>query len=591
MSFPGDKKLLYLHSNESSLSTIQFQRLPTQVSSVGFNTLKSQTTGSSLNLIVTTAGTIKSNSLTKLFTRNKSHVNSEDDFNAPVNSENLSIKSNEEEPSNITHRTSSLFKVLRMLRAKLKFGNKAARPDLTIQTSGHHTLKVPKKLLSSASSEDFGNKKIVPSPITRGLFHRQHNSTRSESQQSGIEEAVARHLYPKQRAAVGLSSQSSNSYISDVNIAVNFNFTNPDFMAKDENDAADNLTFLDFHRIYMTSADHFISAKSHKSEMERSDSEERFNPASPTAQANQEISKMLDGLYEKISPLCQITIRKPSFGEAAHPRLSVTLEQASNYVNEMIHNAPPGSYQSHDLERRESTGEDDRRSLGLSNEPHSKNNAQEEFVDLRQKEHGRNILQFFERCFASIVEDLNSAYDSNTASLEVENLHPAKQVKESAMSLRNYLSNWKRVEHIWRHFNTNMRFFLLSIFEKLQDALESDRNYRGINRSYAGYQIESALFTAFRDIVLVPHLMLRPSSLDHSRHVLLIEEANPDVVETEYFNSKGEAFVRSLQLCFGEIATHLPNDNLVHDDQPLKELIFDEYAHWFEKYIRSRACP
>lgn len=518
-------------------------------------------------------------------------MNSEDEFSMPVNSENHSIRSIEDEPSNITLKTSTLFKMLRMLRAKRKFGNKAARPDLTIQTSGHHTLKLPKKLLSSASSEDFGNKKIVPSPITRGLFHRQHNSTRSECQQGGIEEAVARHLYPKQRAAVGLSSQSSNSYISDVNTAVIFNFTDPDFMAKDENDTAENLTFQDFHRMYMTSADHFISAKSHKSEMAASDSEEQFNAASPTARANQKMNKMFDRLFELISPLCEITFRKPSFGEVAQPRLSVTLEQASNYVNETIHNTPHASYQSHDPERRESTGEDDRRSLGLSNDPHSKDNAKDEFVDLRQKEHGRNILHFFERCFASVLEDLNSAYNSNSPSLGVEHLHSARQLKESAISSRNYISNWKRVEQIWRHFNVNMRFFLLSIFEKLQDALESDKDYRGINHSYPGYQIESALFTAFRDVVLVPHLMLRPSSLDHGRHVLLIEEMDPEVVETEYFNSEGEAFVRSLQLCFGEVATHLPNNSLASDDQPFKELIFDEYAHWFEKYVRSRACP
>lgn len=598
MSSPDGKDLLYLNSNDSSLSIIQFQRIPTHVSSVGFNTLKKQTTGSSLNLSITTASTIKPNTLSKLFTRNKSSPNVTEDNTLLLNFEESSSSPLDEEHIGISQRTSGLFKMARKLRPKIKFGNKSVtRPDLTIQTSGHHNLKVPKKILSSATSEDFGGKKAVSSPISRGLFHRQHNQSKTDSQLMASDETSIRPAHSKlHRTAINLSSQSSNSFISDISVAVLFNFTNPDFLAREEDENAENLSLLEFHKMYMTSADHFISLKSSRADsviQEDDGSREGHHRASKG-------SKGFDILFEMIKPLCLPSKQCSLSNGVSFPKMTLTVEQASNFVNDSIVNSartllknfPSGSTISTMNEHSGSSAQ-------AVDEFVSKGNLEDDFQDLKRKEQGQHLFHFFEKCCLALVEDLRSVDNLETLGTlqSIPGPLPSKDLAknystEGGIYLYSYLREWKRIDLVWRYFNSKMRYFFLSAFEGLLRVLENEeRSQNDQSLNTKSIQIENSLLIAFRDIVVVPHLLQRPSEFEHERFTNVHSASAIDqCAEIEFFNNEGSNLVKSLQHCFGEIITHLQNEFVGSEDQPFKALVFEDYTRWFGDCVYSRTC-
>lgn len=233
------KPLLYNHGNGLSASV-----LPTsnpQVSSVGFNTLKKWNTGSSQQLGVSSLNTVTTNSkgLSRFFTRNKSGMNIGGDVSTPTsNRDNDDIGTiNSLDP---IKSTPSMFKFTKLKMSKGGNGKNSndihrssldhgpigsespnlvrrslsgsKKPELKIQTHGHHGLKVPKKILSSKTDDGriSHRKSSVSSPVStfQNLFSRSNHANSLESTISGSNSTLL--IDDAQRNGMGLGIESDN---------------------------------------------------------------------------------------------------------------------------------------------------------------------------------------------------------------------------------------------------------------------------------------------------------------------------------------------------------------------------------------------
>lgn len=584
-SLDQQHQLLYSHSNNSSLSTIHYQKVPTQVSSVGFNTLKKQVTNSSLTLSIATSNGVKLNTISKLLSRNKSSLAVQEDLILLQSFDENPRPSNDEDQSVVSQRGSGLFRISRKLRAKLKFNNKGvSRPDLTIQTAGHHALKVPKKILSSSTSDEFSNRKAVSSPISRGLFHRQHNQF--ESSQTVNEETKTRH--PKHhRTAMNLSSQSSNSFISDIKVAVLYNFTDPDYSVDDNAQNTDNSRKMQF-----ASADqHTAPSRSHKTDnsvLEKIDAKDHIMRTS--IDGNEfDFEKSFAMLFDLLKPLFQPSKQIVLANGVLLPSVELTMEQAKKFVEERIISSARSLLSPRNHKELSGSMPDDRRVKDTKDNLSVNGNLEEDIQDLRRKEWGLQLSSYFEKCCTSLVDDTRNFEDVSALADIVSktrnrnnDLKYEDQISREEAGQYNYLREWMRVELIWRYFNLKVRFFILNAFQQLQKHFnDEERVHINSGQNSSNVRIENALLIAFRDSVIIPHLMRRPAEPEHESF-----SHHERVAEIQFFRNEGAALVRALKHCFGTILSHLQSDLVGSDDQPFKEMLFDDYVHWFSEVTR-----
>lgn len=626
----------YLHNNDSSLSTIQFHNLPTQVSSVGFNTLKKQATNTSTSSIAT-SNTTKTNPLTRLFTRNRSSSTIDEEHPHSISQQDINDADSDDEAvgAEKPKQGSGIFNMSRKLKSKLRFTNKAvARPDLSIQTNGHQTLKVPKKILSSTNVEDLAYRKNVTSPVSlHNLFHRPHSQSVVEQQPNNTSNEI---LLPQQqlnsnpkRTAIGLSSQSSNSFISDLNYAMIYNFTDPDYSGGNIESLSENNTLQDFHRRYMTSADQFVQQKMHRSantetglginnEQESALPPEEFLTKS-YSDIEKEISRAFGNLLHMVRPLFLPSKQKVLKNGYPHPQLPMTIEHIANFVQDHIIVVRTGVTESLGwlAEERnrfllsESQGNRSRHNTmsTTTSSTSSGDNIEDDFIEFKRREMVQELYNFFVRCFQILVKDYNTSHLSELGKMAA--LSPTKSMDHETPPTRasnfapkilgfvsesDYLNsfkkNWIAISQIWIYFNTKVRFPILNAFYPLQNYFD-ENPIQGMNGEVArdGVDIQSVLLIAFRDTVILPHLQQRKlessrsllSSIslgDHSKYRHL--EFNPlQLVERDYLKLDPDRIYKLLANCFGVISSHLRADLCSSDGElQSRETIFNEVAKW-----------
>lgn len=619
----------YLHGNDSSLSTIQLQNPPTQVSSVGFNTLKKQSTNTSQVSLVSTS-TNKTNALARLFTRNRSSstINEVEppqslDVSQWLNDTELTIGAEKTKPS------SNIFKMSRNLKARLRFSGKGVSiPDLSIQTSGHHTLKVPKKILSSTNAEE--SRKSVTSPSLHHIFHRPHAQSVDSQPSARSKENSLPQLQMNSnpnRTAIGLSSQSSNSFISDLNSAIIYNFTDPDYSGG-ANGALSEGALVDFHRKYMTSTDQYMLQRLYKTLADSgigadSDQDVQF-PSEDNAVRNTEFARAnaraFSSLFGILRPLFQPSKQVKLSNGYLHPQLPMTIEHIANFVQEQIVNAKPGEntgWQLEDILRAHSPNKPGRKSRQNTMSTATSGTSEgvvvdDDSFDFIKRETVQNLYSFFVQCFLLLLKETTFPSHSNAEIAKLANTSPSKLIEHTNIPITKFVtaetlkSNrgdvsieqltkmWVGITHTWRYFNSKVRFSILNVFFPLQAYLDEEENKRVSNDlSSIKVEIESILLTAFRDTILIPYLQLRRPEpirsllssmpLGISNLPKIIPSSTPLIIEEErnYLKSDPDKIYRQVMNCFGVISSHMRTETSYSEsDLRSKDAIFLEVFSW-----------
>lgn len=600
MSTEDTRSPMFLHSNESSLSSLPLQKMPAQVSSVGFNTLKKQPTNTSISSSTATINTVKSNSLARLFTRNRSSSTLNERHDEP----RLSVDGLNSTNSEDLQKVSSLFKLSRK-QTKFKLISKgSSRPDLTIQTTGHHSLKLPKKLLSSSSVDDFGKKTAPSSMSLNSLFHRPHGQAKNDTSQKINQDESIGVTKPmttmSQRTSVTLSSQSSNSFVSNRSFAALFNFTESDFVNNTMDGNTDLPTIQEIHRKYMISTDQFVQAKLHRNTVDGShsvnteleqDEDLILTPIEAEKEKFKAFSELFAMMYALFVPSAQVTLRN---GKSA-AQLLVTMEHAANFVRQRLVTDISKEKEIKVLGLKKESGE--RTSLlPFEDDSLFGENIDEEATEAEKKELIQELSEFFERCITVMMTNygLNRRRLAEpNAKNNYESLHRPRTQNSMPRGNKNkydlILKEWEIISGLWHYFNTKVRFFMLNAFFPLQAHLDEETV---LQKEFEPIEIliENLLMKAFRDVVIIPHLNQRASEISKTSNL-------PDssgethslqpiyAAELAYFQ-QNTAIFKTLRKCFGSIRSHLKQTWGTPDDKLAGEPEFEEFVHWFNSIPR-----
>lgn len=652
----------YNHGNNSTSSTLQFipgTNSTSQVSSVGFNNLKKVNTNASQTSTASTV-TNRNNPITRLFTKNRSNsiinpliVEFDDDANDTNNSDedNTSTTSTDVRKS----MGGGMFK---FSKNKLKFSNKnnSSKPDLTIQTGGHHGLKVPKKILSSSLLDDTLSptghglrvpKKILnssylddspnmnnkrknsassPASTFHNFFHRSHNNSQPSKDQQIIPKDELLSLQQTinnnpNRTAMSLSSNNSNSFITDINFALVYNFTDPDYSVEEYDHTGEHTSFLDIHKKLMVPTDQYLQNKLHKHQTQ----EVGLGIISDSNEDNDYLSRYLidfgksnvtffNNLISIMKPLFQPSQQKRLSNKASHPYLGIALEDISNYIkdNYVSESSVTPSGEAYSFEKplgsrlsksRSKTKFYTSNSSSTLSIGETVNNVFDEF---KIREISQDLLTFFIKCMVTFQKDFKvfEAKSRNKSSTQIENGNIQSLSKQ-------YINDWIRISEQWTYFNQKIRYYVMGIFHPLQKHLHdiAMQRYNNDPDSVLEVEIENVLLLAFRDVIIVPFLIQRKREYQNmwSSNQAKIQEANntespshvpsytflvdaddneDDIVrfEEERALQGNKMLYKNLINCFGILLTHT-HDEVGNSDgeQHVRNNIFSETFTWLSK--------
>ncbi|EGW29992.1 uncharacterized protein SPAPADRAFT_143912 [Spathaspora passalidarum NRRL Y-27907] len=552
----------YIQTNGSSSSRIHLpgvNKPSANVSSVGFNTLKKMATNSSSSSITTSSSTSRTNPLTKLFSKNKS-VSSL----LPQATSELSLKEgddqsflNDSNSSMLTYDSkkggTNKFRISR----RLKFKNKG-KPDLTIQTTGHHGIRLPKKIVSSTSLNESNSggtrKNSLGSPVStfHSFFHRSH-ALSSPLEPTNSKAKIDEHTN-NTRSALCLSSNSSNSYIADIKLASIYKFTDPNYSI----DETEGTTDYALHKKMLLPADSFFQSRAHKNSQDGTipvsdDSETESIPAiSDFSKTN---ARFLGNLMNVIKPLFLVPIRKNSEAIIIHPYLGYSTEDIASFIKENLFEESKHSPETSISSPNKSKP---KHKTGLNNLLTLPNDSAEDLDYFRAREISQDVQTLFIKCLTIFRKDITNMNFNDSKS---------KLPPPSTKGLVTDLSvSWQEISFGWTHFNKKIRFYILSLFEPLQGCFDTVSQYKFNSSSdFPPVNFEKELILAFRDAILVPFLLERKqkyfeftgedtvSDPESSYHTLFLDE--------QAFLKENSHLVSVLIDCFASISCHTLSGN------------------------------
>lgn len=623
------KSSLYTHENNSTASTINTVNTNgmSQVSTVGFNTLKKQNThASQASEASSIAGKTK---LAKLFTRNKSMGG------LGLQTQDLSLESfgqnsdDDDDDDSITivsmepkKTTSGIFKFGKKDRSKSLRRIGSSRPDLSIQTAGHHTLKVPKKILTSGLMEDASvttshrkNSVSSPSSTFHNLFHRSHSLSMKDLATFGEKDEVAQQALTSSSAktTLTLSSNNSNSRIKDPAYAQIYNFTNPDYNLEEVDPLTEHNSFHDISKKYMMPTDQYLQGKLSKNQLLElglgiTSDFERASLKSPF-DFSKKNTVFYNNLINIIRPILLPSQQKKLSNGYQYPNLGLSLEDVisfikENYLQSFILSQPNELMFADRLPSKASKSKP--KSKGNIFSPSAKPLSSfpaDSRDDFKIRESTQDLLTFFSKCIFIFHKDYSSMLrKSKKSSLSLNSIDNQLPLVSSN------LKEWNRIMGEWHYFNERIRFFLVGMFYPLQ------RRYHELlmqkNDSLLGIlveiEIENLLLLAFRDVIIVPFLIQRTqgylhlesmaspvttssvsmqklyslssdiSKLDETKTVLASLLEN----EATALTKNDGKLARELLNCFGVIMSHSTTEVSTDGDHRTKNNIFAEAFHW-----------
>ncbi|CAX44224.1 conserved hypothetical protein [Candida dubliniensis CD36] len=462
---------IFKQSNASSSTKIHGAPSSSQIANVDFNTLRKLNTNTSFSSNLTNSTTKTSNALSRLFTRNKSSSNISI-YHSPSDDDSSPKTLRESASPSESSKSGNRLKIAQ----KLKFSkNQSSRkPELFLDTSSSISEDNSsfRKIVTGNSSNEVNKsrKNSMSSPMSttfHSLFHRSHHNGSSFQQGTNSVATGTTPLSSKfddlskvSKATLCLSSNSSNSIISNPELAQIYNFTNPNISIEDGETNMDhtNSSFLDIHKKMLVPADSFIQNKLnkyHQTEVGLGIYESELD--------HEKDSKIYSNLYHYLKPLFTPSFSVSDSGRKVSmcPILNANVEEIASFVKESfcLHQPNERASLDHDKSFRSKT----RSSVS------SLGRGKIDDFDYRQ------LSNLFEKLMTVLSHNLQTA-------------------EPSEVSLQTLILN------AWRYYNNYIRFYVLSVFQPLQTHLNElymkNQNGSKITR------IDDLLLVSFRKVFI-----------------------------------------------------------------------------------------
>ncbi|GEQ69774.1 hypothetical protein JCM33374_g3448 [Metschnikowia sp. JCM 33374] len=565
------------------------QDLSTQISSVDFATLSKQTTNSSRGSSLATNNS-KKRSLSRFFSRRKT---SSDTFSfRPDEFKRADFEIPDEQEIDKPQKLSSHFTRSGSPRSILKLERKTSnKPDVAAQTTSQHRHIFSRDTQGHTSIQDSGTSKKASSPpvYLNNLFHRPQSSTTDHKNNESIDSRESFQTGPSissKRSTVQLSSQSSNSFITDRAMAMTYNFTIPGNGGGNDEQPHEGTSLLDLHRRYMVSADLYIQ-KLHKSAPE-----EPFPPSNNPSSTKEKLrlglqlydehyTKALSELYEIIKPMLFPT--KVGFVPKGNPHQQVLLstEQVSSFVEERLFRARRVLSSMDQDEQSATKFKSGPRGGDVFNNFLSPEGQEDEISDLESKEFLLKLYSFFIKCCHTLAENFMRKKVSEFPKVFLESASSGAGFKmdNSSFNFTRYLENWNLIAQAWNYFNSRVRFYLLHIFLPAEVHLDylscKDPSTREFSRPI---NLEKDILHAFRDTFIIPQLRERTMLLPFQKSSESLLKSPMSTQEKNLFTNKNSSTARSLTNCFGVLSSCATRDLLKPEDSQPDDTLFSEFV-------------
>lgn len=358
------------------------------------------------------------------------------------------------------------------------------------------------------------------------------------------------------RPGVALSSQSSNSVVTDSSMALRYRFVSSEPSSTHGAHNQPHPTSLqELHRKYLMSADQFILRKWNKNVAGGSHGT-AFRRRQTLNSSG--LSEGFQNLSQALEPMFQPTMDKT--GSLATP-IEFSIELLARFVDTDIVEVVFSP-------RRptEEIYEDSEASLDRSNQddPHEETNE----VKLRE------ILQELMNLTRSGLELLrkNWIYIARRGKGERDLGEPKQRLCDL----------WIMLSDIWQYFNRTIRFTLLQIFVPLQGCLDSDflllAGYTSPN-----HVLESMILLAFKEAVVLPILNMRKSvyfSVSKAQKKSLQQR----LIEAEASFILGNFSVHERLIgCIGVLLSYLnASSTLTGEDLTMRDPVLAEAMRWLQ---------
>lgn len=513
----------------------------------------------------------KPRGLSRIFSRNKLR-------NTDVNPEVVEIMN-----SRACEDSESMFSSQSEKKSEKRKNQK--KPSLTIETSGHNLMRVPKKILTASTTDDRFNPSLHAS---NHVFHRALAATDELLEHN---EALP-HVLSKAgiKKGLGLSSQNSNSSIKSPGLAAGFRFTDIDFMGWNEDGAFESTSKKDLRQKYMVSADLYFQ-KLHKAppldatkqEVHASQREETEIVIRAADLSTSD--KVFAQLFELSLPIASPV--EPDLVNLI--RTNVSAEQLADFVRERIlapiaklHRIAPipdetnwSSMWSHSQTSQ------------LAKMADSYNNSQDENSELAAKELLHKVSSFFFRFSQALAtEYLSFESSSDAASGTKSNSQPERASVNQ--QFEDHLLNWQKICQAWSHFNLRVRFLFLHAFHQTQRFLDETLPASKLSDERSCIDLEQELLRSFRDVIVFPQLRERAHYLKLPVWVSGTTRTRQNLVGREklFFNSQSYDMLSSLGGCLWLISSLPGADKSINDDMQSNIAHLTDFVDSFKLYTR-----
>ncbi|KAI5950365.1 hypothetical protein KGF54_005182 [Candida jiufengensis] len=455
----NDSKLI-----ENALTTAPNTTIQTNpINDVDFSNLNNINTSTS-QLSNISASTTKSKGLSKLFSRKRSLTNIADKPFSGANYIDVDSLSSDRaiDSSTTTQRKHSS---LRLIKKK--------------QQSTTETILKPETSDKSPSLSGSvkSRKNSINSPVTSisNLFHKSSSSNKLDGKN------IDDQLYSGQsRTGLCLSSNNSNSTITNPQSAKLFKFTNPNYTNDEYDGITDHKSFLDIHKKMSTPADSYIQNKLNKH------NQPELGLGIVTDSDNKITDKEVDRAHRQFMLLFKHIFTPSTQGlfdyGLQYPSTGFSLEEFGLVIRDHFKNLTTGKELVKEMNPKSIKSKSKNNKLSVK---HHKQNQQmkeqneieeENFTILKTEEVIYELSSMLNQGMQYLKSDM-----SKLIKLEILNKNK-KQIVSETEELQH---EWNLLSKSWIYYNTKIRFQLLQILTPLEfylnnhneeDTFQSDSN-------------------------------------------------------------------------------------------------------------------
>ncbi|WPK23531.1 hypothetical protein PUMCH_000772 [Australozyma saopauloensis] len=419
-------------------------------------------------------------------------------------------------------------------------------------------------------------------PQLSAPFHPRFSGLDNET----MPEMKSAHHKSGKQTALSLSSQKSNSVVVDARLASIFYCAQAEVPDEVLSPILDTGRFLEFHRKYLESTDHYMQSK-----LQRSISDEEGNRVNSKElshkvdldQVSREYELIFNRLFEIIRPVLLPSKQVSLSNGLKHPALNQSMDRVMRFVHDEISKSGVFQYSTtKEPDIRKTINNNETRTVSLF---FPRSNSESTRKDARVEVLLKSILVFYQKSVEVLANEFIPSADLS-AGLSIKGQAIFTSLPGNFdKQITKYLQQWTKIDSAWRYFNEKVRYSLLNALFYVQKSLYDVQKRSSKSYHTLDFNLDKQLNTIFRNVFIVSQLKQRYIFIEKQK-----KGQFPDIVEAEARYLQKDSFLMGDKLTklFGIITNRTRIDINILDELLPNDSLFCDYQTWLNQLTRLR---